>query len=468
MKRSLSQAMGLAALFGLAQGCGDSDLGITTGGSQDSELADSLIESGVIPDESTFQIEGLFSEHDLPLDGPVCSDVLCPRGAVAMHTPIGQTEERVLVQIGFGTNVEAASFARESLDVAAVVDVSCSMGGGKLDLARQAIHMLVDQLGPDDRMGLAQFGTRGETVLNSAAADSAHREALHAAIDGLYIDGSTALEEGLQHGYAMLGGGGHTSQRVMLFTDAQPNTGMTEASEFVQLTSSQAEAGNHLSLFGTGADLGVELASAVGQIQGANYYFLSGEPAAQRVFEEEFDYLVTPVAYDFETTVTPESGLAVSTIFGAPTGTSDIDFGASTLFLSSRSGGLGAYLDGVPPGIGNPVAQMRSSWVPTDGLATTAEAPIAWQGGAYQPGADQLGVFKMGLLIDVYDALLAGSGFCRGRYTSAEAVALIEEAQGRVQAGAETIGGDPALMQEHATLEQLRGLVAEDDPTRCY
>ena len=58
-------------------GCGASmsagGFGVTPGGAQDMGHARALIEAGQIPSSADYTVEGLFSEHDLPLDGAPCA-----------------------------------------------------------------------------------------------------------------------------------------------------------------------------------------------------------------------------------------------------------------------------------------------------------------------------------------------------------------------------------------------------------
>src|SRR5262245_29687677 len=58
--------------------------GATQGGVKDMKLARELVAKGQVPPASAFLVEGMFSEHDLPLDGPPCAALFCPRGAIGV------------------------------------------------------------------------------------------------------------------------------------------------------------------------------------------------------------------------------------------------------------------------------------------------------------------------------------------------------------------------------------------------
>ena len=250
-------------------GCsmGSSTLGVTPGGSQDIGLTRDIIAMGYVPDQASFTAEGLFSEHDLPLEGPACEQLICPRGAVTEHLPLDGRDSRPLAQVGFATGLDAETFSRRPLDVVGVVDISCSMDGGKLELARDALQAMVDQLDEADRMSLVVFGANARVVRPSRSMTEEQKFRMRSAIEDLSIGGSTALEDGMSRGFGQLAPEPGVESRMMLFTDARPNTGATEQSEFVRMTRAASAEGKHLTLFGTGTDLGVDLADAVGRVR---------------------------------------------------------------------------------------------------------------------------------------------------------------------------------------------------------
>jgi Ca-activated chloride channel family protein len=204
--------------------------GVTPGGAQDIALARELIEGGAVPAASQFTAEGLFSQHDF--DAPVttpCAELLCPRGSVARVEPVDGSGERVLVHLALDTNIE--QLEREDLNLALVVDISGSMLGEKLDATKLGLHAIVDQLDEDDRVTLVSFSDDARIEVPSTITNASGRATLHDAIAALGVEGSTNIEAGLMLGFGGVDdhddGFGGREDRVMLFTDAQPNVGAT-------------------------------------------------------------------------------------------------------------------------------------------------------------------------------------------------------------------------------------------------
>ena len=460
----------LLALSGLSSlgGCADSsmamgDIGVTQGGSQDIRLARELIEAGQIPRHDHFTAEGLFSEHDLPITGEGCDAVLCPRAAAARIDPVDGSGSQLLVQLGFGTKYESETFSRKPLNLAVALDVSGSMSGGKLDAAKVALERLVAQLDDGDQLALVTFSDRAKLLAPMLRV-----------IDGLGTEGGTNLEAGLERAAGEVGPDAAlpgVESRVMLFTDAQPNIGATDIHSFTGMTRYYAEAGIGLSLFGVGLDMGSDIATEVTRTRGGNYFFLSDNDAIEQVFDDEFDFMVTPVAFDLQVNVEAASGFSFDRPWAAPLDEADvgIEFGASTLFLSARDGGMGVSLladGGVEAAEGGDVVTFDLSYEDGEtGALATESLAVGFDGGvAYETehiSADDVGVLKMGVLIDGVLALEASADFCDGVLDPKDAVDRIAEAQARLH--------DVAAMLEDDDLQSfsdLLGVLGDGTPAQ--
>ncbi len=462
----------LTALLALT-GCSDmsmnsaGDMGVTQGGAQDIKIAREVIEQGGIPGHSYFSAEGLFSEHDLPLTGEDCDEILCPRSAVAITTPVDTPTDRMLVQLGFGTSITAETFERLPLNLALAVDISGSMGTEKMEAVQTALGVMVGQLTGGDRLSIVAFDDVAELRLEPTAMDGDGRSEARQIIKGLTSRGSTDIEAGLSLAFeqvAPAAGQGGVGDRVMLFTDAQPNVGPTGIGSFTGMTEYYAAAGIGTSVFGVGLDLGTELSDAISRTRGGNYFYLADNETIGSVFDDDFAYMVTPLAYDLEVHIEAVEGLRFERGYGAPVegATSTIEFGTSTLFLSSKSGGMGAEL--VPADerllseLDGPLGEMSLSFETIDGRIVEKDLTFSFHGGeAYvsdPTAADDLGVYKMAVLVAEYHGLQAGADFCQGVISEVDAAARIREARRRLEAVSADLEDAP-LAEEAALMEIL-------------
>jgi len=120
------------------------------------------------------------------------------------------------------------------------------------------------------------------------------------------------------------------------------NTGNTSSDDIVRLVSDYAAEGIGLTAIGMGDNFREDLIHAITMSRGGNYLFVNSGDEMVRFFKE-FDFLVTPIAYDFKATIRFEnfSGKLVKT-YGIPSSTdeplSEL-VNVRTLFLTGSGGG---------------------------------------------------------------------------------------------------------------------------------
>lgn len=349
MTRRLFAALLVAvSLAGCGVATSFDSLGATPGGAQDIGLARKKIAEGMIPAPEDFVAEGLYAEHDLPLEGPACDQVLCLRTAMGIAPAIDTGRQEAFVQVGFSSNVDPASFRRKPLDVALVIDHSGSMAGGAMEAVKEAARRLVEKLDENDTFSLVIFDDDVDTLVKQTQVKD--REALRRAINKIDTAGGTCIECGLREGFKQLATRpveASRARRLFLFTDAMPNVGATGEGEFMELLRRHSQEGRDTTVFGVNIAFGQELVTKISAVRGANYFYLSDAERTQKVFDEDFDFLVTPIAYELHMALTPAQGFQVEAVYGVPgvePGASTAVMEVATVFLSRRRGAIVARL----------------------------------------------------------------------------------------------------------------------------
>ncbi|WP_433242014.1 YfbK domain-containing protein [Streptosporangium sp. CA-135522] len=192
-----------------------------------------------------------------------------------------------LIRVGLQTRGAAAE-ARRPANLTFVVDVSGSMGEpGRLDLVREALHKLVDQLGPGDQVSIVAFSDEARLVLSMTPA--ADREQLHAAVDRLAVQESTNLEAGLTSGYAEAARAFRpaATNRVILLSDGLANTGDTTWRGILDRVEEFAGRQVTLLCVGVGRDYGDELMEQLADNGDGAAVYVSSADDARRVFVEQ-------------------------------------------------------------------------------------------------------------------------------------------------------------------------------------
>ena len=356
----------------------EGSFGATPGGAQDITFTRDRVAAGEIPHPRVFTPEGLFSEHDLPVvTGEPCRALLCVEGEAAQAQLLVQPEVTYLAQVGFSSGLDPKTFRRAPLNLMAVVDRSGSMSGAPIDTVRKSLHHLVEQLRDDDQLGIVLYGS--STVVHLAPSSMRDRPALHEAVDRIAIDGSTYMEAGLKLGFATAAGSARDfdgTTRVMLFTDERPNVGRTDAESFMGMARAASEDGIGMTTIGVGVQFGAELATAISSVRGGNLFFFPDAARMEKVFHEDFDTMVTELAYAMRLEFRAAPGLKIAGVYGIPgkmlewTDDGALRVSIETIFLSRKKGAIYLALksdggDALPPVLvpaGRPAATVALSY----------------------------------------------------------------------------------------------------------
>ncbi len=379
-------------------------IGITPGGAQDIASARSIIESGGVPEPAAITVEGFLSEHAIPITPPADPGLVYIAASTAWNRDFDTFTPLVTVRIGFGTTIDRETFHRSDLNLGLVIDGSGSMdefvdqrsATTKLDAVKIAVDRLLAQLTAKDRVSIVTFDSDAQTLLEAATGSDI--AAIKTALDEVNADGGTDLAAGLQRGLEVVArnSAGTRLDRVIVFTDAQLNRrNETRVQRFLEVMRDYANDNIGTTVLGVGTEFGDEVANDISQVRGGNYFFLNDYDRITTVFDQEFDYLVTPAAYDITISVNVPFEFDVAGVYGLPT-TEPLGHALRltipTLFLSSREGGgsvfvrtrAGALVDFSEA---QPAATVKLAYTTVDGDRITEPTIIA----ALPPNLDPSG-----------------------------------------------------------------------------
>lgn len=221
-------------------------------------------------------------------------------GVSATIAPCPWNDKNMLLMVGVRAE-DAPEISDEGSNLVFLIDVSGSMHApNKLDLAKQALTMLVDELTDKDTVSIVTYSS-GERIIIEGANPVKDKARLLSAIDGLYADGSTNGERGLQQAYdvAMRYLRPNGNNRVIMCSDGDLNVGMTSESDLHDFVSQKKETGIYLSVLGFGdgnyKDTKMETLADDGN---GNYYYIDSILEARKVLCEEMTQTLYSVADD--------------------------------------------------------------------------------------------------------------------------------------------------------------------------
>lgn len=257
-----------------------------------------LEQEGQLPPADAVRIEELlnsFSYADAPppVDGP---------DPFAVHLELGPAPwapRHRLLRIGLkGKEIPPAQ--RPDVNLVFLVDVSGSMqDANKLPLVKEALGLLVEELGARDTVGIVVYAGSSGMVLPPTRGDDRRR--ILAAIENLEAGGSTNGGEGIELAYRLarqrfIRG---SANRVILMTDGDFNVGLTDHGSLEQLITEEARSGVFLTVLGFGMgnlkDDTLELLADKGN---GNYGYIDSRAEARRLLVEQLSGTLVTIAKD--------------------------------------------------------------------------------------------------------------------------------------------------------------------------
>ncbi|MER7106219.1 von Willebrand factor type A domain-containing protein [Streptomyces sp. NPDC000229] len=201
-----------------------------------------------------------------------------------------QADDWSLVRVGLATRPSDRHGARPPAALTFVVDISGSMGEpGRLDLVRESLGVLTDQLRDDDSVALVTFSDEAETRLPMTRVEG-NRDRIHDVVDGLETTSSTNVEAGVTTGYdtAVEGHRKDATNRVVLLSDALANTGETEAEAILdRIEDERREYGITLFGVGVGSEYGDAFMEQLADKGDGHTTYVSTSEQARKVFVDQ-------------------------------------------------------------------------------------------------------------------------------------------------------------------------------------
>jgi Ca-activated chloride channel family protein len=167
-------------------------------------------------------------------------------------SPFTQAERYQMLRVGI-QGYQVRDFERKDASLIFVIDVSGSMDmDNRLGLVKRSLELLVEQLRPEDRVGIVVYGSDARVLLDPVSGSD--KGAILSAIYSLYPEGATNAEAGIRLGYqtAMRAFNPNGINRVILCSDGVANVGETGPDAILEEIHHYVEEGVTLTTIGFG------------------------------------------------------------------------------------------------------------------------------------------------------------------------------------------------------------------------
>jgi Ca-activated chloride channel homolog len=203
----------------------------------------------------------------------------------------------------------------EPVNLALVIDNSCSMTGAPLARVADVGEAIASQLRAGDRISVLTWSDDQDVLLDGEVVDGPDDPQLLAALAGLAPEGSTNLSAGLAAGYELLEQGfdAQRIQRLILISDGGANAGVTDEERIGSAAGNEDEAGIYLVGVGVGTveSYNDRLMDTVTDIGKGASVFVPDAAEAELMFADRFASTLGVAARDVHIQLDLPAGMEV-------------------------------------------------------------------------------------------------------------------------------------------------------------
>ena len=259
-------------------------------------VARRFVQDGNLPDSDSIRVEEFVNFFDQRYDAP-------EEDAFAIHLEGSPSSfggpNHWLMRVGL--QGKTVSFEdRKDATLIFTIDVSGSMGReDRLELVKQALSLLVQELRDTDKVGIVIYGSAGSVLLEPTS--GREKEEIMGAINALHPGGSTYVEQGLDLAYKMAVREVRPGRitRVIVLSDGVGNVGNTGPASILRKVKSYVEEGVTLTTvgFGMGNYNDVLMEQLANDGNGA-YHYVDSLMEARRIFVDDLAGTLQVIAKD--------------------------------------------------------------------------------------------------------------------------------------------------------------------------
>jgi Ca-activated chloride channel family protein len=319
---------------------------------------------------------GLFASHFFDINpdlDPITDPVVVKLFSSKFVNPVTTQDERLLV-MGL-TGSEDGQNRRRKTDFVVVIDRSGSMlysvndivvpgrrrsSGSttsstirrtKMEMTIEAAKGIFDLLEDDEEIGIVMFDEIVDVIEEVKVKGSIDRESLFSRLDEIKPRGGTDFGLGLSAAFAMIQkcNDENRNKRVFFLTDATPTIGASldgirELSETAFIESNTRIG---VTYCGIGLSFNAAACDALSRAHSTSIYSISNSVELEEMLTSEFNYLVSPVAFDVRVGIS-SCDYRIGEVFGgdsdSPRGDSLLEFKTMTASSVGPEGVKGSVL----------------------------------------------------------------------------------------------------------------------------
>ena len=305
------------------------NIGFSTGGAKDINNFRENIKNGYFPIATDITYNGLFYDYYFDTGKKTESEYLfSPSYSCSISKDPISFKNEYYITVGLNSNIKQSDFHRKKLNLIVLLDISGSMIStfdsyyydqlsldkknisksdddkkSKMEIANESVNILIDQLKADDRLGIVLFNHETKILKKIELVSEMDINKTKKLISEISADGGTNMEAGYIEATKLLKNFENSKiseyeNRIILITDAMPNTGTTSTDGLLSYIKTNSNIGIYTTFIGVGVDFNTGLIEYISDVYGANYYSVHNSKEFKERMGEQFEYMVTPLVFD--------------------------------------------------------------------------------------------------------------------------------------------------------------------------
>ena len=192
---------------------------------------------------------------------------------------------------------------KKLIDLSIAIDISGSMYGSRINMAKKSLIQLIQKLNDDDNIAISKFDDNSEPIFKYQKVSDLKKTDYASEIEKLEANGGTNILKAFIGAYNLMtpnNGNKNQVRRIIIITDMEDSVD-EQLTKFCEQISKE---GIYVTILGISSEFRTDLAEMTSNIKGANYVVIKESKDIIKYLVEDFEYLCFQNASDLTLEIT--------------------------------------------------------------------------------------------------------------------------------------------------------------------
>ena len=183
------------------------------------------------------------------------------------------------------------------IDLSIAIDISGSMSGSRINMAKKSLIQLIQKLNDDDNIAISKFNNDSQPIFKYQKVSELKKTDYASEIEKLHANGGTDILKAFTGAYKLMtnnNGNQNQVRRMIIITDMEDRVD----EELTKFCEKIAKEGIYVTILGISNEFRTDLAELTSNIKGANYVVIKESKDIIKYLVEDFEYLCFQNASD--------------------------------------------------------------------------------------------------------------------------------------------------------------------------